>query len=44
MNGDVLQLVSGERVEITADPNLASNTIAVRRGAEGTASSTRARS
>jgi hypothetical protein len=36
MNGDVLQLVSGERVEIIADPNIAANTVAVRRGAEGT--------
>ena len=36
MNGDVLELASGERVEIVADPNLASNTVTVRRGAEGT--------
>ena len=36
MNGDVLQLVSGERVEVIADPNLINNTISVRRGAEGT--------
>ena len=36
MNGDVLQLVSGERVEIIADPNLATNTVTVRRAAEGT--------
>ncbi len=36
MNGDVLELVSGERVEITSDPNLATNTVTVRRGAEGT--------
>jgi Family of unknown function (DUF5309) len=36
MNGDVLQLASGERVEIIADPNLANNTISVRRSAEGT--------
>ena len=32
MNGDVLELASGERVEIIADPNLAANTVAVRRG------------
>jgi hypothetical protein len=37
MNGDVLELPSGERVEITADPNIATNVITVRRGAEGTA-------
>src|SRR5690349_6935563 len=30
MNGDVLELASGERVEITADPNLATNAISVR--------------
>jgi hypothetical protein len=36
MNGDVLQLASGERVEIVADPNLANNSLAVRRSAEGT--------
>jgi hypothetical protein len=36
MNGDVLELASGERVEIIADPNLAADTISVRRGAEGT--------
>ena len=36
MNGDVLELASGERVEIVADPNLVANTITVRRGAEGT--------
>jgi hypothetical protein len=36
MNGDVLELPSGERVEITSDPNVVSNTVAVRRGAEGT--------
>ena len=36
MNGDVLELPTGERVEITADPNVASNTVTVRRGAEGT--------
>lgn len=39
MNGDVLELASGERVEITADPNLAANTVSVRRGIEGTSSS-----
>jgi hypothetical protein len=36
MNGDVLELPSGERVELVATPNLVNNTIAVRRGAEGT--------
>jgi hypothetical protein len=36
MNGDVIQMASGERVEITADPNLSTNSITVRRGAEGT--------
>jgi hypothetical protein len=40
MNGDVLQLASGERVEIIADPNLANNTISVRRSAEGTTAAT----
>jgi hypothetical protein len=40
MNGDVLQLASGERVEIIADPNLATDTITVRRGAEGTTPAT----
>ncbi len=37
MNGDVLELASGERVEIIGDPNLANNIVPVRRGAEGTA-------
>jgi hypothetical protein len=32
MNGDVLQLSTGEAVEITAAPNTANNTISVRRG------------
>jgi hypothetical protein len=32
MNGDVLQLSTGEAVEITAAPNIAANTISVRRG------------
>jgi hypothetical protein len=40
MNGDVLELVSGERVEIIADPNLSSNTLTVRRSAEGTTAAT----
>jgi hypothetical protein len=35
MNGDVLELASGERVELIGDPNLVTNTVAVRRGAEG---------
>jgi hypothetical protein len=39
MNGDVLELASGERVEITADPNLATNAVTVRRGIEGTTAS-----
>jgi hypothetical protein len=39
MNGDVLELASGDRVEVIAHPNLATNSIAVRRGAEGTISS-----
>jgi Family of unknown function (DUF5309) len=36
MNGDVLELASGERVEILADPNLSANMVTVRRGVEGT--------
>src|SRR5262245_54232432 len=36
MNGDVLELPSGERVEITAAPNVGTNTVQIRRGAEGT--------
>jgi Family of unknown function (DUF5309) len=36
MNGDVIELASGERVEVTGDPNVIANTITVRRGAEGT--------
>src|SRR5699024_5948339 len=40
MNGDVLELASGERVEIVADPNLATNVVTVRRGAEGTTPAT----
>ena len=36
MNGDVLELASGERVEVTADPNMITNVVAIRRGAEGT--------
>src|SRR4051794_8911290 len=36
MNGDVLELASGERVEIIGDPNLGANTVPVRRAAEGT--------
>ena len=35
MNGDVIELASGERVELTGDPNVIANTIQVRRGAEG---------
>ena len=37
MNGDVIELASGERVEVLADPNLSTNVISVRRAAEGTA-------
>jgi len=40
MNGDVLQLASGERVEIIADPILATNSISVRRAVEGTTAGT----
>lgn len=40
MNGDVLELPSGERVEITAEPNLATQVVAVRRGVEGTTAGT----
>lgn len=36
MNGDVLELASGERVELVGDPNVATNGVTVRRGAEGT--------
>ena len=36
MNGDVLELASGERVEIMADPNPFTNAVTVRRGAEST--------
>jgi hypothetical protein len=40
MNGDVLELASGERVEIVGDPNVDNGTIPVRRGAEGTTAGT----
>ena len=40
MVGDVLELASGERVEVTADPNPATNVVPVRRGAEGTTAGT----
>jgi hypothetical protein len=40
MNGDVLELASGERVEVIGDPNLTAGTLPVRRGAEGTAAGT----
>lgn len=36
MNGDVLELASGERVELLADPNAVTNSVTVRRAAEGT--------
>ncbi len=40
MNGDVLELASGERVEIVSDPNILTNVVAVRRAAEGTTAGT----
>ena len=40
MNGDVLELLSGERVELTSDPIPGSNTITVRRAIEGTSAAT----
>ena len=40
MNGDVLELASGERVEISATPNTATNVVFVRRGVEATTPST----
>ena len=40
MNGDVLELASGERVEIVADPNVLTNVVQVRRAAEGTTAAT----
>lgn len=40
MAGDVLELVSGERVEVTAAPNVTTNVVAVRRAAEGTTAGT----
>lgn len=40
MSGDVLELASGERVEITSDPNSTLNTVQVRRGIEGTIAGT----
>jgi hypothetical protein len=40
MNGDVLELASGERVEIVADPNVATGVAQVRRAAEGTTAGT----
>lgn len=36
MVGDVLELPSGERVEVLADPNVTTNVVQVRRAAEGT--------
>lgn len=36
MNGDVLELPSGERVELVSAPNVTTNVVTVRRGAEGT--------
>ena len=40
MVGDVLELASGERVEIQSDPNVTTDTITVRRAAEGTTAGT----
>jgi hypothetical protein len=40
MNGDVIELASGERVEVLADPNVTNNTILVRRASEGTTAAT----
>lgn len=40
MNGDVLELASGERVEITSDPDIVANVINVRRAVEGTTAGT----
>ena len=40
MNGDVLELASGERVELIGDPNIATNINPVRRAAEGTVAAT----
>jgi hypothetical protein len=37
MRGDLLRLASGERVRLIAWPDLAAGTVAVHRGAEGTA-------
>ena len=42
MNGDVLELPSGERIEVIADPNVIANTVPVRRAAEGTTAVTAA--
>ncbi len=36
MNGDVLEMPSGERVELVSAPNLTNHSVNVRRGAEGT--------
>lgn len=36
MNGDVLELASGERVELIGDPNPMTNVVPIRRGVEGT--------
>ncbi len=40
MVGDVLELVSGERVEVTGEVNVAANSVTIRRAAEGTVAST----
>ncbi len=40
MNGDVLELATGERVELTGDPNTTTNVVPVRRAAEGTTAGT----
>lgn len=40
MNGDVLELASGERIEATGDPNVSTGVVPVRRAAEGTTAGT----
>lgn len=40
MVGDVLELVSGERIEITGEVNVSTNAVTIRRAAEGTTAAT----
>jgi len=42
MVGDVIELVSGERVEVIADPNTVTGATSIRRGVEGTTPGTAA--